>query len=310
MGTECSVAVSHPVWAGARARVAIEAALAEVAAQERSLSRFDPAQRPDRVERRARALARRSSDRLYTRVAAAVRARDATGGRYDPTVLPALIAAGYDASYRDLRPRTAGSIAGWRAGARIELDPERAAMRLAPGAVGRPGRHRQGPVGDDRAATRCATPGRSCRAGSSTWAATSPSPARRPTAASGGSTSPIRATTAGGSAASASAAGGVATPAATGAGSGRDGEGHHLIDPATGRPAVPGPLGVTVVAPSAAEAEAHATALAITPVEQAAVVSGAAPAALGDRRPGRRRAVHDRSPAAARLDAGREEVAA
>ena len=35
-------------------------------------------------------------------------------------------------------------------------------------------------------------------------------------------------------------------------------------DPATGEPAEPGPLAVTVVAPHAAEAEAHATALAIS----------------------------------------------
>ena len=44
---------------------------------------------------------------------------------------------------------------------------------------------------------------------------------------------------------------------------------HHLIDPATGRPAGPGPLTVTVVAPTATVAEAHATALAILPVERA-----------------------------------------
>jgi len=37
-----------------------------------------------------------------------------------------------------------------------------------------------------------------------------------------------------------------------------------LIDPATGEPAAPGPLAVTVVAPTAAEAEAHATALGIS----------------------------------------------
>jgi thiamine biosynthesis lipoprotein len=45
---------------------------------------------------------------------------------------------------------------------------------------------------------------------------------------------------------------------------------HHLIDPATGRPAEPGPLAVTVVAPDGAEAEAHATALAISPAADAA----------------------------------------
>ncbi len=44
---------------------------------------------------------------------------------------------------------------------------------------------------------------------------------------------------------------------------------HHLIDPATGEPAQPGPLAVTVVAPDAAEAEAHATALAISSPREA-----------------------------------------
>jgi thiamine biosynthesis lipoprotein len=44
---------------------------------------------------------------------------------------------------------------------------------------------------------------------------------------------------------------------------------HHLIDPTTGAPAAGGPLAVTVVAPDAAEAEAHATALAISSPEEA-----------------------------------------
>ena len=44
---------------------------------------------------------------------------------------------------------------------------------------------------------------------------------------------------------------------------------HHLIDPATGAPAVAGPLAVTVVAADAAEAEGHATALAISSLPEA-----------------------------------------
>ena len=44
---------------------------------------------------------------------------------------------------------------------------------------------------------------------------------------------------------------------------------HHLIDPATGLPAQCGPLAVTVVAPDAASAEAHATALAVTSMADA-----------------------------------------
>ena len=47
-------------------------------------------------------------------------------------------------------------------------------------------------------------------------------------------------------------AGGVATSGRDRRRFGLDGELHHLIDPATGEPAVPGPLAVTVVAPDAA----------------------------------------------------------
>ena len=52
---------------------------------------------------------------------------------------------------------------------------------------------------------------------------------------------------------------------------------HHLIDPSTGAPAEPGPLAVTVVARDAAEAEAHATALAISSSEEAAAHVAANP---------------------------------
>jgi len=44
---------------------------------------------------------------------------------------------------------------------------------------------------------------------------------------------------------------------------------HHLIDPATGAPARGGPLAATVVAPDAARAEIHATALAISSLSEA-----------------------------------------
>ena len=45
---------------------------------------------------------------------------------------------------------------------------------------------------------------------------------------------------------------------------------HHLIDVATGLPAEGGPLAVTVVAADATSAEAHATALAVTPMAEVA----------------------------------------
>jgi thiamine biosynthesis lipoprotein ApbE len=55
------------------------------------------------------------------------------------------------------------------------------------------------------------------------------------------------------------------------------GELHHLIDPATGEPAVPGPLAATVVALNAVSAEAHATALAITPIAESSRYVAARP---------------------------------
>ena len=116
---------------------------------------------------------------------------------------------------------------------------------------------------------RCATPGPRFRAGSSTSAATSPSGALPPDRGpwriaiadprgDGTTLGVLRLEQ-----------GGVAT-------SGRDARRfgpartlHHLIDPATGAPAVAGPLAVTVVAADAAEAEGHATALAISSLPEA-----------------------------------------
>ena len=73
--------------------------------------------------------------RLIAALAAALDARDATGGRYDPSVLPALIAAGYDRSFEQLRPRLPIPLDGWRAGAAIELDRDAGRARLEPGAA-------------------------------------------------------------------------------------------------------------------------------------------------------------------------------
>ena len=99
----------------------------------------------------------------------------------------------------------------------------------------------------------------------------------RRTTGRGGSASPTRAGRRGRVGILVVDAGGVAT-------SGRDhrrfGPGkplHHLIDPATGAPAEPGPLTVTVVASDAAEAEAHSTALAITSASDAAAHVAAHP---------------------------------
>jgi thiamine biosynthesis lipoprotein len=63
--------------------------------------------------------------------------------------------------------------------------------------------------------------------------------------------------------------GGVATSGRDRRRFGPNGSLHHLIDPSTGAPALAGPLAVTVVAPDPAEAEAHATALAVSTLDDA-----------------------------------------
>ncbi|HEY0388229.1 MAG TPA: FAD:protein FMN transferase [Gaiellales bacterium] len=267
MGTECSVAVTAPIWAAGRGRIAIAAALVEVAAQERSLSRFDPGSDLTALNARAGGW-HAASERLYAAVEAAVRAREATGGRYDPTVLPALIAAGYDGSYRDLHPHEPGRLAGWRAGAVIELDPAQRRIRLAPGTsvdLGGIGKGMSAAVALD--AMRDAwpeLPGALVDLGGDIAVTGSPPDrgAWRIDIADPRARGRCLGTIA-------LATGGVASSGRDRRRLGRDGAGHHLIDPRTGGPAVPGPLAVTVIGPGAGEAEAHATALAITPTEQA-----------------------------------------
>lgn len=268
MGTDCAVVVSFPVWEAAAARDAISAAVAEVAAQERALSRFDPSSDLSALNSAAGRWTP-VGDRLMQALTAAVEARAATGGRYDPTVLPALIAAGYDVTFEDVRPRNAGNIAGWRAGAPIELDHTGRRARLAPGAS-----VDLGGIGKGLSATTALAVMRGAGPGLtgglvdlggdiSTWGSASDrGPWRIAVSDPRDNAAALGVLELHG--------GGVATSGRDRRRLGADGEGHHLIDPATGHPAVPGPLAVTVVAPSALAAEPHATALAITAVEDAA----------------------------------------
>jgi thiamine biosynthesis lipoprotein len=275
MGTDCAIIATTPIWDGANARRALDAALEEVAAQEAALSRFEP-----QSELSALNAASGSwvvvSERLFNAVAAAEAARRDTAGRYDPTVLPAVIAAGYDVSYDKLRPRDAGSVAGWSAGAAIELDRTGPRIRLAAGAS-----VDLGGIGKGQSATLALRamydawpelPGALVDLGgdiSVAGEAPDRGPWRVAVADPRNHASQLGVLALRG--------GGVATSGRDRRRLGKDGAGHHLIDPSTGRPAVPGPLGVTVVARSAAEAEAHATALAITPVAEAAAYVAARP---------------------------------
>jgi thiamine biosynthesis lipoprotein len=275
MGTACTATVTmgaRDAWPVERALVA---ARAEVAACERALSRFLPGSDLSRLNAAAGEWVA-VDRRLVAALAAALDARDATGGLYDPTILPALVAAGYDRSFEQLRPRLPAPMDGWRAGAAIEIDRTAGRARVEPGAAVDLGGIGKGFAAAHAVAAMQAAwppmPGalvdlggdlavRGCAPDGGPWRIAVADP-HRP-----GERVGILEVT----------AGGVAT-------SGRDqrrfGPGkrmHHLIDPATGAPAVPGPLAVTVAAPDAAEAEAHSTALAITPVAAAGAYVAARP---------------------------------
>ena len=273
VGTTCSVCVTTRRGDRHGARLAIDAAIAEIDACERSLSRFDESSDLSRLNRESGTWVDVDA-RLVEVLRLALDARRTTGGRFDPTILPALVAAGYDRSFEQLDerpPRTAG---GWSAGAAVEVGicSARVAARAAVdlGGIGKGyaaaralnAMHDAWPgvpgalvdLGGDLAVFGSAPEG-----GSWKIDVVDPRNPARP---------PARLLL---------SRGGVAT-------SGRDarrfGPGrtlHHLIDPRTGAPAVAGPLAVTVVAPDVAQAEAHATALAISTEEEAAAHVAAQP---------------------------------
>jgi FAD:protein FMN transferase len=267
VGTTCAAAVTTGLQDEHEARWALAAAREEVAACEGELSRFDPASDLSRLNAVAGEWAP-IGRRLFEALRLALRAREGTDGRFDPTVLPALTAAGYDRSFELLEERQAVPVEDWRAGAEIELDPQKCRARLEPASA-----VDLGGIGKGYAATRAldamlavsprlggglvdlggdiALRGESPEGGP--WVVAVADPRRS------GETL----------AALALESGGVAT-------SGRDARRfgparslHHLIDPETGEPALAGPLTVTVVAGDAAEAEVHATTLAIAGLGEA-----------------------------------------
>ena len=262
VGTSCAAAVTAGPHDARRARAALAAAQAEVALCEGALSRFDPASDLSRLNA-AGGEWTAVDRRLVEALRLAGRAREDTGGRFDPTVLPALVAAGYDRSFEQLAERPARRASGWRAGAPIELDEPAGRARIEPGTA-----VDLGGIGKGYAASRAlgamreawpmltgglvdlggdlALWGETPEGGPWRIAVADP---RRPGTNAG--VLLIR-------------SGGVATSGRNVRRFGPGGSLHHLIDPATGEPAQPGPLTVTVVAPDAATAEAHATALAIS----------------------------------------------
>ena len=261
VGTTCAAAVTASEPDEPEVRWALGVARDEVAACERELSRFDPASDLSRLNAaggRWVSVGRR----LLEALGLALRAREDTGGRFDPTVLPALMAAGYDCSFELLEERPATVAEGWRAGTAIELDERRGRARLEPGTA-----VDLGGVGKGYAAGRALDAmlsGTSHLAGGlvdlgGDIALAGESPERGPWRIAvadprrAGETLAVLELN----------AGGIATSGRDARRFGPAGSLHHLIDPETGESAVAGPLTVTVVAPDPATAEIHATTLAL-----------------------------------------------
>jgi thiamine biosynthesis lipoprotein len=189
---------------------------------------------------------------LRTVVELALDARERTAGRFDPTLHDAVVAAGYDRTFDELDEHAAAAPSPDPGAARKVVVRGRR-IELGPGV-----RLDLGGIVKGYAADRCArmlSPLGPCLVNAGGDLAVA---GARP-----GGTWPVAVDLPGGQALTlAVASGGLAT-------SGRDrrrwrrqgDERHHLIDPATCRPAEGGPLTVTVAAPSATEAEVAAKAI-------------------------------------------------
>lgn len=244
---------------GPAADAAMNNAAAEFERVEALLSRFRPDSELSALNRDGRIDA---GDDLLAVVELALEARERTGGRFDPTVHDALVAAGYDRTFDEVasdapaRPddgRCGGAV--HVSGRTIELE---SGVRLDLGGIGKG-------YTVDRAATILSTAGPALVDAGGDIAAVG-----RPDDLGwrvGIETADATMT--------------VALEDAAIATSGRDRrrwrrngkERHHLIDPATGRPAETGLLRVTVVAPTAVEAEVLAKSLFLGGEEAAAYVS-------------------------------------
>jgi thiamine biosynthesis lipoprotein len=272
MGTSCELAVAASPEDDPQAQRALAAGVVEVESCERVLTRFKPTSGLSRLNG-ARGEWTVVDPRLLAALRAAVDARRMTDGRFDPTILQPLVAAGYDRTFAELTNRPARTAEGWGRGAAISIDEDACRARLERGsAVDLGGIGKGFSAARALEAMRLAWPemiGGFADLGGDLAFTGKPAEGDAWRVAVADPRSP------GVSLATLQlSGGGVAT-------SGRDrrrfGPGrnlHHLIDPATGAPAVRGPLAVTVVADEAAKAEAFATAFAISELDDVGRVAG------------------------------------
>lgn len=214
------------------------------------LSRFRPESELSRLNTARRLEA---GEDLITVVELALAARERTSGRFDPTVHDALMRAGYDRTFEEVAPEgPASTAAPARCGGGVDVDRTRGRIELEPGV-----RLDLGGIGKgyavDRAAAILSKAGPALVDAGGDIAAFG-----RPDSLGWR----VGIETADGTMTVALEDGAVATSGRDRRRWRRDGvERHHLIDPATGRPADSDLLRATVVARTAVEAEILAKAL-------------------------------------------------
>ncbi len=270
-GTEVCVRLWPRPGSEQEAVQALQRAVARLRRAERRLSRFDPRSDLSRINRRAGEPVRVA--RLTRAVVAeALAAAHATGGLFDPTVLRAVQAAGYDRDFALLAKGgavTAAAPPAERARFRaVEIDRQAGTVRVPEGVGLDLGGIAKGWLADATArylrrsgAALADLGGDIAVAGSppggEAWAIEVADPW------DGSRTLGVLYLRAGGVATSGVLRRRWRTP---------DGPQHHIIDPRTGRPARTDLVQVTVVAPSAAAAEVAATAALLLGREKAAAV--------------------------------------
>ena len=134
MGTACALAVTPDRSERTAARLALSAAWRELRTCERILSRFDARSQLSELNRNAGTWWR-VDERLIDALRTAVRLRSETAGLFDPTILPALLAQGYDRSFELLEPRAASCERCGRPVRRSKLDPVNGSARIERGAA-------------------------------------------------------------------------------------------------------------------------------------------------------------------------------
>ena len=245
MGTDVEVLLDVP--AGVKTAAAFGWVEREFERLEATLSRFRPDSELSRLNAGGEIEA---SGDLLTVVCLALDARRRTGGRFDPTVHDAVVAAGYDRSFDEVGDGGAATATATRTRGRVHVRGRRITLehgiRLDLGGIGKG-------YAVDRAVALLAPLG-AClvNAGGDLAVSGSPWPAGWPV----GIETPAGPLT-------------LAVPSGALATSGRDRrrwhadgeERHHLIDPASGRPSASDLVTATVTAPSAVEAEVLAKSL-------------------------------------------------